>query len=141
MSDEDKEFKAGSTFKQAISFALQHEAPKDAIEILKIQAKAAEKLEQRHQVHKCLLSIVTIMLSMGDVVGAQSFFEESMATDANGFPGTKEAETASMLLQAYNERDNDALQKVVSLQIFTFLDNQVAKLAQKLTIDEDQIEL
>lgn len=82
LADENQEYKAGATYKKAISFAMKNNMTDGAIQILERQIKACEGLDQKHQgrgekdyvcvcmcvftveppptfaVHKCRLSIV-----------------------------------------------------------------------------------
>ena len=51
-----------------------------------------------------------------------------------GFAQSEEAQIAQDLLQAYDERDQELLERTVRLQHVTFLDNEVVKLARLLTV-------
>jgi gamma-soluble NSF attachment protein len=139
LADDDKDFKAGPTYKLAISFALQHEQNKMAVDLLKRQIVAAGKLEHMHQVHKCQLSIVIVHLHSDDLAAAQQFQSEQLATDATGYPGSTDAELASRILAAYEARDQEALSAATAEQHITFLDNQVARVAKKLSVSEVEL--
>mmetsp|Transcript_14407 Transcript_14407/g.24635 ORF Transcript_14407/g.24635 Transcript_14407/m.24635 type:complete len:285 (-) Transcript_14407:37-891(-) len=135
-AEEDKEFKAGPLYKKSIAFALRNNCIKDAIEMYNNQIKACERLDQKHQIHKCRLSIIILHLHNDDVVGAQNYYSEASSTCAYGFPGSEESEAAGDLLAAYSADDDEALKAVTGKQLFTFLDNEVAKLARKLELKD-----
>lgn len=139
LADDDKDFKAGPTYKLAISFALQHAQPKLAIDMLKRQIVAATKLDHKHQVHKCHLSIVLILLGQDDLPAAQAYQSDQFATDVTGYPGSDDCALAVRILAAFEARDQEALAAAVNEQLITFLDNQVAKLAKKLTVSEIEL--
>ena len=85
---------------------------------------------------QCLLSIVIVLLSDNDPVAAEKAHSDAMATDVTGYLSSKESDAASAILAAFEARDDEALQAATGQQIITFLDNQVAKLAKKLAIEE-----
>lgn len=139
LADDDKDFKAGPTYKLAISFALQHQQPKLAIDMLKRQIVAAAKLDHKHQVHKCHLSIILVLLHQDDLVGAQAYQADAYATDVTGYPGSDDCALAVRILSAFEARDQEALTAAINEQHITFLDNQVTKLAKKLTVSEIEL--
>lgn len=47
-------------------------------------------MDQKHQVHKCRLSIVILHLHNADVVKAQQYQTESLSSCAYGYPGSEE---------------------------------------------------
>lgn len=63
----------------------------------------------------------------------ETWYWYTLRQDA-GFAHSEEAEIAEDLLKAYDQRDQELLEKTVRLQHMTFLDNEIVKLARLLTV-------
>lgn len=100
--------------------------------MLKRQSVVLQKFTSRSHLYKANLSILILILAIGDDVEAGKQFSQ-MCGDA-GFAQSEEAEIAEDLLTAYEQRDQELLEKTVRLQHVTFLDNEVVKLARLLTV-------
>lgn len=101
--------------------------------MLKRQTVILQKFTSRTHLYKANLSILILILAIGDDVEAGKQFNFMCGNDA-GFAQSDEAGIADDLLKAYDERDQVLLEKTVRLQHVSFLDNEVVKLARLLTV-------
>lgn len=104
-----------------------------AVDMLKRQTVILQKFTSRSHLYKANLSILILILAIGDDVEAGKQFNFMCGNDA-GFAQSDEAGIAEDLLRAYDERDQGLLEKTVRLQHVSFLDNEVVKLARLLTV-------
>eukprot|EP01027_Heterolobosea_sp_BB2_P008439 GEZU01012523.1.p1 GENE.GEZU01012523.1~~GEZU01012523.1.p1 ORF type:complete len:314 (-),score=131.02 GEZU01012523.1:403-1344(-) len=130
--DEEKYVMSGDAFRTFNAFLLRNGRIVDAIENIKKQIKAFEALDQPHNVWKAYLSIIVLHLYNNDWVAADN--EMSNFIQNEGFARTIERELADRLLDAYDQRDSEELEKTIKEQHFTFLENEVGKLALKLRV-------
>ena len=128
--EEEKEIYSNETFKTLISLQLRNDKAADARATLTRQAKVYDKLENRPSQWKSYLSIVVLSLHLNEEDAANSSSQEFLQVP--GFFQSDEGRVLNRLMQAWEERDGEAVESIVSEQIFTFLDNQVAKIAKKL---------
>jgi len=135
---EDKEHYSGDTFKIAISLFLKNKKYLDCIELMKNQHRVFAKLNQQHDLHKSYLSIVVIFLFCDDYVAANNAYNEWLSSTP-GFGSCAEGTAAGELLDAYQNRNPEAIKKVTGRQLFTFLDNQVCKIAKTLTVSDSLV--
>jgi len=134
---EDKEHYSGETFKTAISLFLRNKKYADTLELLANQARVFKKLNQPHDLHKNFLSRIVIYLYCDDFVAANNLYQEFVQEP--GFSSSQENFVALELLDAYEQRNDEALKKVTNKQIFNFLDNQVTKIARAMTISDSLV--
>ena len=121
------------TYQAAVAYMLRAKEPAKAAALLRHQALACARIDQPHRVAACELSAVVALLAADDFEAAVSRCNEAQMR-GDGFGGTDEASAASELLDAFAQQDAEALVACTSLQIFTFLDNLVTKLARSLTL-------
>jgi len=131
---EDKEHFAGSTFKYAITLMLQNNRYEQTIEAFKKHSRMYEKLGHTHEIHKAYLSIVIIHLRLDDYVAADKAYQEFLSQ--HGFASTKESAAAATLLDAFERHSPEDLEHAITNQLFSFLDNGVARLAKGLSFSE-----
>ncbi|RCI04333.1 hypothetical protein CU098_012623 [Rhizopus stolonifer] len=130
---EDRGRFAVEIFKKAISLLIRNKKYDKAIDMLKRQSVVLQKFTSRSHLYKANLSILVLIFAIGDDVEAGKQFSSMCGNDA-GFAQSEEAEIAEDLLKAYEERDQELLEKTVRLQHMSFLDNEVVKLARLLTV-------
>jgi len=129
--DEKEQF-AGQAFRTAISLLLRNKKFDETLELMKTQCKIFEKLNHLNDLFKTYLSILVLHLIRDDFVAAEKAYQEFLI-----FPGylhSPESVVAGELLDAFEKRNGEALKTCLSKQVFTFLDNQVVKLAKTLKI-------
>ncbi|KAI8988830.1 soluble NSF attachment protein [Pilobolus umbonatus] len=134
---EDRGRFAIEIFKKTISLLIRNKKYDKAVEILKRQCVVLQKFTSRSHLYKANLSIIILILAIGDDVEAGKQF--NMMCGDTGFAQTEEAEIAEDLLRAYAERDQLLLEKTVRLQHLTFLDNEIVKLARLLTVPGEML--
>ncbi|KAI8047971.1 soluble NSF attachment protein [Gilbertella persicaria] len=122
---EDRGRFAVEIFKKAISLLIRNKKYDKAIDMLKRQSVVLQKFTSRSHLYKANLSILVLIFAIGDDVEAGKQFSSMCG---------EEAEIAEDLLKAYEERDQELLEKTVRLQHMSFLDNEVVKLARLLTV-------
>ncbi|KAG0953018.1 hypothetical protein G6F57_005513 [Rhizopus arrhizus] len=130
---EDRGRFAMEIYKKAISLLVRNKKYDKAIEMLKRETQVLQKLSSRTHLYKANLSILVLVLAIGDDVEAGKQFSSMCGQDA-GFAHSEEAEIAEDLLRAYDQRDQELLERTVRVQHMTFLDNEIVKLARLLTV-------
>ncbi|KAL0076580.1 soluble NSF attachment protein [Phycomyces blakesleeanus] len=129
---EDRGRFAIDVFKKAISLLIKSKKYEKAIDMLQRQSVILQKMVSRSHLHKANLSILILILAIGDEVEAGKQFH-IMCSDS-GFSQSEEAEICQALLQAYEEGDQELMEQTVRRQHVNFLDNEVARLARTLTV-------
>ncbi|KAF1321222.1 Gamma-soluble nsf attachment protein, partial [Globisporangium splendens] len=132
MESQDKPHFAIDTFRKTLSFLVKNALYADSLALLTRQIKLFKQIDQAANVHKCYLSEVVLMLTMGDVAAADKTYMAQLQEDA--FLSSDECALAEDLVRAYKLGNEDLLQTTIRKQGFSFLDNQVARLVRKLTI-------
>ncbi|KAI7887860.1 uncharacterized protein EV154DRAFT_426736 [Mucor mucedo] len=122
---EDRGRFAVDIFKRAIALLIRNKKYDKAIDMLRRQSVILQKFTSRSHLYKANLSILILILAIGDDVEAGKQFSYMCG---------EEAEIGEDLLKAYDTRDQELLEQTVRLQHVTFLDNEVAKLARLLTV-------
>ncbi|ORE06500.1 TPR-like protein, partial [Rhizopus microsporus var. microsporus] len=122
---EDRGRFAMDIYKKAVSLLVRNKKYDKAIEMLKRETQVLMKLSSRTHLYKAYLSILILIFAIGDDVEAGKQFSIMCG---------EEAEIAEDLLKAYDQRDQELLEKTVRLQHMTFLDNEIVKLARLLTV-------
>ncbi|CAO3702984.1 unnamed protein product [Rhizopus stolonifer] len=130
---EDRGRFAMEIYKKAISLLVRNKKYDKAIEMLKREIQVLQKLSSRTHLYKANLSILVLVLAVGDDVEAGKQFSSMCGQDA-GFAHSEEAEISEDLLRAYDQRDQELLERTVRVQHMTFLDNEIVKLARLLTV-------
>jgi len=124
---EEKHIFVGDTWRTCLNLMVRNRKLDEAVKLLEKMFSVFEKLEQADYLHKAQLSVVVIKLSKGDVGGA------AKSCDSYGdFAMEEEGCAARELLDAFEAGDVDAIKTLTAKQIFTLLENQVARLAARL---------
>ncbi|PRP73472.1 soluble NSF attachment protein gamma isoform [Planoprotostelium fungivorum] len=124
---EDRFLYAGTAFKYAVSVSLMNKQIDEAISILEKQAESNIKLNRDPDLFKTHLSLIVIHLHRDDTVSANKVYQEAIQNA--GFDRSAEGQAAGALIDAFESGDQKQVKAITSKQVFTFLDNQVAKLA------------
>jgi len=130
--DDEKEHFASSTFRTAIALSLRVKKYDIVLGLLKKQQGIHDRLNQPQDVFKAFLSQIIVHLYVDDYVAADRIYQEAVLYP--GYSGSPECKVSQDLLDAYEKRNNEALQKALNHQTITFLDNEVAKLAKTLKV-------
>jgi len=128
---DEKDLFSGQTYKYAISLCIRFGKTEEAIKLFEKQSDVQAKLNHENDVFKCQLSLIILHLSRDDYAAAEKGFRDYVET--HGFSKSEEGRAAAELLDGFEKRDNEAIKKCTSKQVFTFLDNDVTKIAKKLT--------
>eukprot|EP01006_Ploeotia_vitrea_P062060 TRINITY_DN80140_c0_g1_i1.p2 TRINITY_DN80140_c0_g1~~TRINITY_DN80140_c0_g1_i1.p2 ORF type:complete len:319 (-),score=195.40 TRINITY_DN80140_c0_g1_i1:50-1006(-) len=126
------------SFNTALSFMVRHERWDDAVDVLR---KCGDMYKEHVQTYSAQLrrnSLALLVVLFAQKKYAQA--EEEMKTmieDQSLGNGTDEFEAANGMLTAYQNEDAEAFAALVKTQTFTFLPNQVARLARTLALDVD----
>ncbi|KAJ5072880.1 gamma-soluble nsf attachment protein [Anaeramoeba ignava] len=134
---EDKEHFGTDTFRRALLVMLKNECYEDALKVLDINMRMFEKLNQRNSLFKSYLSYIVILLYKNDYIAADEKQQKFLA--APGYVHSNEARTANQLLDAFENSDQGALDKVLKDQTFLYLEQPVARLSKKLRIPADGV--
>ncbi|KAG2217190.1 hypothetical protein INT45_005399 [Circinella minor] len=130
---EDRGRMAIEIFKKAVTLLIRSKKYEKAVDMLHRQSAVLRKLANRSHLYKANLSIMIVLFAIGDEVEAGKQFNFMCSNDP-GFSQSEEAQIGELLLQAYNEGDQELLEKAVRMQHISFLDNEVAKLSRTLTV-------
>ena len=104
----------------------------DALNLIQRMIPICVALEQPSNVHKYCLSITILHLAMGDIVAADRSFTEHLQDD--GYLHSNECHLAEDLVIAFKNSNEESLQEVLKKQGFNYLDNQIGRLAKKLSL-------
>eukprot|EP00052_Salpingoeca_macrocollata_P034268 m.11017 g.11017 ORF g.11017 m.11017 type:complete len:370 (-) comp6226_c0_seq1:29-1138(-) len=94
-----------------------------------------QSLSLMNQFGLCMLGGVVVNLKMGDYVGADRFYQDSIGK----YPAVATDESslvANELLSAWDEMDDQRLAACLAKQHISFMENELAKLAKSLTLDK-----
>jgi len=128
------------TFINGVAFLLKLNRYEDAIAIMRRHNKICEVLMSTfgNDLYKNLLSILVIRLHIGDYETAVNEYKEFI--NIQDFSTSDEFNCAYELMLALSQGSNEQLAKCTSKQMFTLLNNQIARLARRLTqFDSDKI--
>ncbi|KAI9141652.1 hypothetical protein BKA69DRAFT_1124753 [Paraphysoderma sedebokerense] len=128
--EQERQRLAVDTFKRTLAVLLKNKRYPEAVNILQRLYSIYSKLSQRPGQSKTALSLVIVLLGMGDEVEAGKSFEKFV--DELGM--VDEVKIASELLDAFDKRDQDAVEAAVKQQSMNFLDNEVIRLARSLRV-------
>ncbi|KAH3744906.1 soluble NSF attachment protein gamma [Pelomyxa schiedti] len=129
--EDEKEASATQVYKNAVACAARNARCQDAIDLLRKQSACAQKLERRSEIPKIGLCMVIVELYRGDLVAADRCFEETCGIFPE-FVRSEEGRSGAELLDAYEHQSVETIEAIAKRQVFTFIENEVAKLARKL---------
>jgi len=128
--DDDKDVYAVDPLKKALTMQLSLGKHASAMRSFDKLYKIWSRLDQKHNLYKCVLSRVVLLLAAADPIAAQHEFDKHF--DLPGFTATEEAAAAEDLIGAYTEADIDAMKKVLAKNVFGYLEHAITNVARKL---------
>jgi tetratricopeptide (TPR) repeat protein len=128
--DDDKDVYAVDPLKKALTMQLSLGKHASAMRSFDKLYKIWSRLDQKHNLYKCILSRVVLLLAAADPIAAQHEFDKHF--DLAGFTATEEAAAAEDLIGAYTEADIDAMKKVLAKNVFGYLEHAITNVARKL---------
>ncbi|KAG9287433.1 hypothetical protein G9A89_023805 [Geosiphon pyriformis] len=128
---EDRGKFAIDTFIRTIAVMIRNKRFEAAIDILLRLREIYLSMNNNSGVSKTCLSIIIILLAASDEIEAKKQFQHFCQY---AFVQSEESAVASILLDAFEQGDQELLEETVNRQIITFLDNEVAKLARNLHV-------
>jgi len=131
---DDKIIYATQTFKYAISLTLINKKYVEALEFLHMQAEAAIKLNRESDLFKMHLSMIIVNLHLNNYKQAEDVYSDAIQN--GGFSRSAEGVVSGLIMDSYQQADQQKMKDATSKQIVTFLDNQVAKLAINLKVPD-----
>lgn len=129
---DEKDYELGDVFKQYIGYLIRSNDLEGALEAMDGHVQVLLRQKQPSFAHKELLSKVVLLLNLEDTVRAEQVLNAT--GDVEGWFMSKECQVASDLLSAFQNNDAEALASLVKSQTLTFLQIEVARIAQQLRI-------
>lgn len=128
---EGKEGQAADVFRQAVALLIKNAKWEEAVSMLLRFGEGCDKSNARSSQCKAYLGAVVVWLYAQDAKQAWQVFQDVM--EVGNFSGSEEAFAADALFMAYKSGSISAVKKVLSdKSCFKYLDNQLARLGQKL---------
>lgn len=129
---DEKDYQVSDVYKGYIAFLVRAEMFEEAF--VALDGYIIVLVAQGYQPFACkeILSKVVLCLWMGDTVRAELALNSN--DNVNDWLMSNEAAAGFELVKAFQEYDAEAVVKIVKQQVFTFLQVEVARLAQKLRI-------
>ncbi|CAG8605594.1 2204_t:CDS:2 [Ambispora gerdemannii] len=131
---EDRSRFAIDTFTRTIAVMTRHKRYDAAIDILLRLRDVYHSTNNNSGLNKTCLSIIIVLLAASDEIGAKRQFQHFCQY---AFVQSEESAIASILLDAFEQGDQELLEETVHRQIVTYLDNEIAKLARTLQVPGD----
>ncbi|TMW64029.1 hypothetical protein Poli38472_014146 [Pythium oligandrum] len=132
MEAQGKPHFAVDIFKKTFTYLVKKELYKESLSLLKRQVAIYTEIDQRNNIHKCYLTEIVLLLTLGDVAAADQQYMAQLQSDS--FLSSDECALTEDLVRAFKNGNEELLQETIRKQGFSFLDNQIGKLARKLSI-------
>lgn len=132
METQDKPHYAIECFRKALGFTVKVKKYQEALALIQRIIPICTALNQPSNVHKYCLSITILQLAIGDVVAADRTFTEHLQDDS--YLHSDECKLAEDLIIPFKNGNDEALQETLKNQGYNYLDNQIARLAKKLSV-------
>ncbi|PFX23420.1 gamma-soluble NSF attachment protein-like [Stylophora pistillata] len=132
---EDKVREAIEPLSKAINLLLKLRRFPEALNVMKQQRKLYEQIENFQMMSKVVLSMVVVHLHESDYVAADNCYKDSF--EIPGFGSSDEAVAAEKILDCFDRSDSDGMKSCTSQALFTYLDNEIAKLSRSLRVPGD----
>lgn len=117
------------TYKAAVQYLNRAKQYARAASLLSRQASVHARVDQPHNVARCELSSIILLLKANKFVAAEDGCNAAQAR-GDGFGGNDEAFAAVELLDAYARQSAEAIAACVAQPVFTYLDNHVTLIAR-----------
>lgn len=132
METQDKPHFAVDVFRKTLNFMVKNQLLRDARALVTRQIAIFKQIDQQVNVFKCYVSEIVLLLAMNDIAAADKAYMQQLQEDA--FLNSDECALAEDLVRAYKTGNEELLQTTIKKQGFSFLDNQIGRLARKLTL-------
>ncbi|XP_065196913.1 gamma-soluble NSF attachment protein-like [Sycon ciliatum] len=133
--DAEKLRQATESLAKAVQLMVKYRKFDDCVKAMEHQLVLNEKLSNHQIMHKIALSIVLVHLCRDDYVAGERFFRDACGID--GFGDSDAGALAEDLLQAYDDGDTEAIERITSDQYFSFISTEIARLARALRGPQD----
>jgi len=120
----------GDTYRGCFQILVKGGKLKEAVELLERQVPTLEKLNQDNSIHQNFLTIVVLKLAMRDEEAASELHQKFLSE--HDYFQSGESQAGTRLLDAFENRDIEEVERAAKDRCITYLDNEVAKLARKL---------
>ncbi|CAG8436322.1 9071_t:CDS:2 [Funneliformis caledonium] len=128
---EDRGRFAIDTFKRTIAIMIKNKRYIEAVEIMHRLSKIYQSNNNQSGLNKNCLGIIVTLLAAEDEVEAKKQFQTFCQ---HAFVRSEESAISSSLLDAFEQGDQDLIDKVMRSPIVTYLDNEIAKLSRELQV-------
>lgn len=132
METQDKPHFAVDVLRKTLNFMVKNQLLRDARALVTRQIVIFKQIDQQVNVFKCNVSEIVLLLAMNDIAAADKAYMQQLQEDA--FLNSDECALAEDLVRAYKTGNEELLQTTIKKQGFSFLDNQIGRLARKLTL-------
>jgi tetratricopeptide (TPR) repeat protein len=123
---------AVETFRKTLAYLVKKELYADAVKLLERKVAIFKSIDQDANVHKCYLSEIVLLLTLGDVAAADKAYMQHLQDDE--YLKSDECALGEDLLRGFRSGNEELVQTTIKKQGFSFLDNQIGRLARKLSI-------
>eukprot|EP01137_Pigoraptor_chileana_P017849 Opistho-2@76459 len=126
-----KDRQCTENYKRAVSLLVKKKSYEKAIGVLRQQIRGLIKVNQLHNVYHNYLSIVVILLATDDFIAAERAYDEFLR-ETPQFASSDQSRSCDAMLTAFNAHDDEAFRAVTAAQHFTYLDNEITKMARTM---------
>ncbi|EDO36713.1 predicted protein [Nematostella vectensis] len=134
---EDKIREAIEPITSAARLQLKSKKLAEGIETYKKILDLFQQIENLQMMYKTVLSLIVVYLHEGDYVAADRCFKD--ACGIPGFTNSDEAQAGERVLECFDQGDSDGIASCAAQPLFTYLDNEIAKLSRSLRAPGDII--
>ncbi|KJE96500.1 hypothetical protein, variant 1 [Capsaspora owczarzaki ATCC 30864] len=129
---EGKKRQVSEAFRRAAALFLNANKTREAVKALQDHLAVLQEINQLEVAHKNILAIVVVFLKAEDYVAADKAAQDGLSVQR--FAMSDEGKAAFDLLEAYDKGDAKGFEAVTKRQVFSFLDNEICKVARNLRV-------
>jgi tetratricopeptide (TPR) repeat protein len=131
--DNGKEIFSHDIFKQGIAFACRKGLFEEAVGLLNRQTELYVKASKSILINRNCTGVIIMLLFLKQTAAAK----EAIARFPSCFPGSDEHKACTMMIEGFEEVDQDKVDKAKSSFAIKNVDNQIARIARSLAVDPD----
>lgn len=135
-STNDSFHHAMDVYRSFNAFLVKEKFYEEAIQNIEKQILGFIQLKQDQGKHKSILSLIILRLKTGDWVKATEV-QEKYSQDGSAYSNSDEYYCAQSLLDAFENNNEEELQKALKSQKIKLLENQIAKVGISLKLSDD----
>ncbi|KAL9976383.1 hypothetical protein ACROYT_G013680 [Oculina patagonica] len=132
---EDKIREGIEPLSKAANLLLKLKRFQEALNVMRQQMKLYEQVDNYPMMSKVVLGMVVVHLHESDYVAADNCYKDSF--EIPGFGSSDEAIAAEKVLDCFDQGDAEGMKTCTSQALFTYLDNEIAKLSRSLRVPGD----